>query len=131
MKFSEIKLPSNKKFGFFFSAVFLAIASYFSYIQSQMIASIMIVVSLFFFFVALFKTDLLMPLNILWMRFGLLIGMIINPIIMAIIFFMLITPYSIIMRVIGRDELCLKTISKSNWKSRTEKAPQTDFKKQF
>ena len=84
-----------------------------------------------FFFSALFKTNLLMPLNILWMRFGLLIGMIINPIIMAIIFFMLITPYSIFIRVIGRDELCLKTTSKSNWKYRTGKSPQTDFKKQF
>ena len=131
MKFSEIKIPSNKKFGFFFSAFFLVSASYFSYIQFQIIASIMIVGALFFFFAVLFKTDLLTPLNILWMRFGLLIGMIINPIIMAIIFFMLITPYSIFIRVIGRDELCLKKISKSNWKFRTRKSPQTDFKKQF
>ena len=72
-----------------------------------------------------------MPFNIIWMRFGFLIGTIMNPIIMAIIFFALITPYSIIMRLMGRDELCLKKTSKCNWKFRTEKSSKTDFKKQF
>ena len=66
------------------------------------------------------------------MRIGFVLGMIINPIVMAFIFFGLITPYSIVMRIIGRDELRLrKTTNKSYWIFREHNSSQIDFKRQF
>jgi hypothetical protein len=131
MKFSELQLPSNKNFGFFFSAVFFTVAVYSIYVQNQIIAYPLFVVALLFFISTLLKPELLLPLNKLWMQFGLLLGMIINPIVMAFIFFGLITPFSIIMRMMGRDELRLKKTIESHWTPRSQNLPPTDFTKQF
>ena len=66
------------------------------------------------------------------MRVGYVLGIIISPIVMAFIFFGLITPYSIVMRIIGRDELRLiKTVNKSYWILREHKSSQIDFRRQF
>ena len=93
---------------------------------------VMVVIALFFFITTLIKAKLLLPLNKLWMQFGLLLGMIISPIVLGIIFFGLLTPYGVIMRIMGRDELRLKIIkTNSNWKLRSIKLPQTNFKQQF
>ena len=132
LKSSEIKLPSNKKFGYFFSAIFLITAIYFLYTSSKTVGYVMVVIALFFFITTLIKAKLLLPLNKLWMQFGLLLGMIISPIVLGIIFFGLLTPYGVIMRIMGRDELRLKIIkTNSNWKLRSIKLPQTNFKQQF
>ena len=79
------------------------------------------------------NAKLLLPLNKIWMRFGFLLGSIINPIVLGIIFFVLFTPYGIVMRIFGRDELRLKKVinKKSHWVLRSETQPQTDFRKQF
>ena len=66
------------------------------------------------------------------MRFGLLLGRVISPIILGIIFFGLITPYSIVIRIFGRDELRLRiSKNKTHWITRSQSSPQTDFKRQF
>jgi len=132
MKFTEVELPSNRKFGFFFSLVFFVLAAYFIYIQSQQLALTMLLVSSLFLIIALFKANLLLPLNKLWMRFGFLLGRIISPIVLSIIFFGLITPYSIVIRIFGRDELHLRKVkNRSHWIRRSQDSPQTDFKRQF
>ena len=132
MKLSDKKLPSNKKFGFFFSALFFIVSTYFFYNQLEIVASALFVVALLFIFTTLFNADLLLPLNKLWMKFGLLLGIIISPIVIAIIFFGLITPYGILMRLFGRDELRLKRIKKeSYWILRSQSFLKTDFKQQF
>jgi len=132
MKFTEVELPSNRKFGFFFSLVFFVLAAYFIYIQSQQLAHTMLLVSSLFLIIALFKANLLLPLNKLWMRFGFLLGRIISPIVLSIIFFGLITPYSIVIRIFGRDELHLRKVkNRSHWIRRSQDSPQTDFKRQF
>jgi hypothetical protein len=128
----DFKLPSNRKFGFFFSGIFFIFGVYLLYIQSIIVASILIVGALAFIFITLIKADLLLPLNRVWMRFGQLLGMIISPFVMGIIFFGLITPYAVFMRIIGRDELRLKQITnKSHWILRSQGSPQTEFNKQF
>ena len=87
---------------------------------------------LVFLVITLIHPNALTFLNKLWMQFGLLLGKIINPIILGIIFFILITPYSLVMRIFGRDELMLKFKNKkSHWKTREQLKSQTDFKKQF
>jgi hypothetical protein len=66
------------------------------------------------------------------MRLGFLLGKIISPIILGVIFFGLITPYGIVMRMFGRDELNLKKIkNKSYWINRSNISSQINFKKQF
>ena len=117
MKTSELELPTNKKFGFFFAAVFLVATTYF-YINnaSSSVVSTLSVVSLSFLVATLVNPDLLLPLNRLWMRFGQLLGMIISPIVMGIIFFGLFTPMSLTMRLFRRDELRLRFKNKkTHW----------------
>ena len=132
MKFSEIELPSNKKFGFFFTFVFALAASYFYYIDNVGLVYSFAVASSIFLIFTLIKSDALLPLNKLWMRFGLLLGIIVSPIILGIIFFGLFTPIAMLMRLNGRDELKLKLNKKtSHWISRHEPIKSDSFKHQF
>ena len=132
MKFSEIELPSNRKFGFFFTFVFSVAATYFYYSANTTWAYVFIAAAFSFLLVTLVKSDALLPLNKLWMRFGLLLGMIVSPIVLGIIFFGLFTPIAMLMRLSGRDELRLKfTQKKSHWISRSEPIKSESFKNQF
>lgn len=132
MKFSDTQLPSNKNFGYFFSIIFLIAGSYCLYLANQVLGYFLIFLAFIFFMTALLKPSLLITLNKLWMRLGLLLGKIISPIILGIIFFGLFTPYGIVMRLLGRDQLRIKK-KKINtyWILRTKVSPQTNFKKQF
>jgi hypothetical protein len=132
MKFSEIELPSNRKFGFFFTFVFAAVAAYFYYSANLSWAYVSIIAALIFLFITLIKSDYLLPLNKLWMRFGHLLGMIVSPIILGIIFFGLFTPIAMLMRLSGRDELGLKFSRKaSHWILREEPIKSGSFNNQF
>jgi len=132
MKFSEIELPSNRKFGFFFTLVFAIVATYFYYSANVVWAFVFIVAAVIFLLVTLVKSDALLPLNKLWMCFGLLLGMIVSPIVLGFIFFALITPIAMLMRLSGRDELRLKLTEKaSHWISRCEPIKSESFKHQF
>ena len=85
------------------------------------------------FFVTIVKDDLLLPLNKLWMEIGIMIGKIVSPVLMAIIFFGMFMPLSIVMRIFGRDELRLnKKYRKSYWKEKVSVNPISEsFKNQF
>ena len=132
MKFSEIKLPSNRKFGFFFTFVFAVAAAYFYYSANVSWEYVFIATALIFLLVTIIKSDALLPLNRLWMRFGLLLGMIVSPIVLGIIFFGLFTLIAMLMRLSGRDELRLKFTQKtSHWISRGELVKSESFKHQF
>ena len=132
IQFSEIELPSNRKFGFFFTFVFLMLAAYFYYSANVTCAYVFIVGALVFLLITLIKSDALLPLNKLWMRLGLLLGMIVNPIVLGIIFFGLFTAIAMLMRLSGRDELRLKLTQKaSHWISRGEPIKSESFKYQF
>ena len=88
--------------------------------------------ALLFLLITLIKSDALLPLNRLWMRFGLLLGMIVRPIVLGIIFFGLFAPIAVLMRLIGRDELRLKFHQKqSHWITRNEPIKAESFKDQF
>ena len=132
MKFSEIELPSNRKFGFFFTFVFVVAAAYFNYSANVSWAYVFVGAASIFLLITLIKSDALLPLNKLWMRFGLLLGMIVSPIVLGIIFFGLFTPIAILMRLSGRDELRLKFSPKvSHWITRSEPIKSESFKHQF
>ena len=132
MKFSEIELPSNRKFGFFFTLVFAVAAAYFYYSANVTWAYVFIVATLAFVLVTLINSEVLLPLNKLWIRLGILLGTIVSPIVLGIIFFGLFTPVAILMRLIGRDELMLKFTRKiSHWVKRDEPITSESFKNQF
>ena len=132
MNFSKVKLPSNKKFGFFFTFVFAVASSYFYKTTNVSLSYTFGAVSLIFLFLTLVKDSILLPLNKLWMRFGLLLSMIVSPIVLGIIFFGLFTPIALIMKLCGRDELRLKFSKKlSHWISRSEPIKSASFKQQF
>ena len=125
---NNIKIPSNRKFGFFFTIVFLILFFYFLSKQSQYLIITFLILSVLFFIVTIIKADLLLPLNKLWMKIGLVLGKIISPIVLGLIFFIIFTPIGIITRLFGRDELNLKTVSnKSSWRIRQNNFTATDF----
>ena len=132
-KLEKFKLPSNKKFGIFFSAIFFSFGAYFFYKGNIATTYAFLLLSAAFSVLALFKADSLLPLNRLWMQFGLLLGMIVRPVLLGIIFFGLFTPIGILMRLFGRDELRLKLKEKpSNWIVREPSLIKNDaFKYQF
>ena len=132
MKFSDIELPSNKKFGFFFTFVFGLAAAYFYVSESLALVCTFTLAALIFLVTSIVRADILLPLNKLWMRFGLLLGIIVSPIVLGVIFFGLFTPISLFMRISGRDELRLKFKNKeSHWISRSEQTQAESFKNQF
>ena len=105
MKFSEIKLPSNKKFGISSFGFFL-IFIYLILTGIKNLSLIMASLALTFFLISLIKPDILLPLNKIWMRFGFLLGSIISPIVLST--FLMFTPIAVIMRLFSKDELILK-----------------------
>jgi hypothetical protein len=132
MNLDDIELPSNRKFGYFFSVVFGVAAMYFFAIDSLIWSAVFGVLAVLFVLITVAKADLLLPLNKLWMRFGLLLGMIISPIVLGLIFFALFTPIAIMMRLFGRDELRLKVKEqRSHWLQRKTEINSESFLNQF
>jgi len=126
------QLPSNKNFGYFFTLLFALVGAYFYYSSNLSWAYVFVATALVFLLVTLIKSDALLPLNKLWMRFGLILGSIVSPIVLGIIFFGLFAPIAILMRLSGRDELRLKFIQKtSHWISRDEPIKSESFGNQF
>lgn len=133
MKFSEIELPSNRKFGLFFTAIFIIAGAHFLKERSTNTAVTFFGAATLFLVTTLLKAELLLPLNKLWMRFGLLLGMIVRPIVLGVIFFGLFTPIALGMRLIGRDELRIKLKSRTSyWKPKEDLSHFSDtFENQF
>tara|TARA_B100001248_G_C27038394_1_gene299649 strand:+ start:32 stop:421 length:390 start_codon:yes stop_codon:yes gene_type:complete len=107
MKNNKIKLGSNRSFGIVFFIVFLIIALY-PLLNDSSIRLWSLIIGLIFLVLGLIKSNILTPLNILWMKFGMFLGVFISPIIMGIIFFLVVTPIGLIMRLLRKDLLNLK-----------------------
>jgi hypothetical protein len=132
MKLSEIELPSNKKFGYFFTSIFALVSMYFLINSVLSWAIFFAIIGVLFFIITFVKANLLLPLNKLWMRFGLLLGQIISPLVFGIIFFGIFTPVAFLMRLSGRDELRLKFKNKTSyWILRNEPIQGDSFRRQF
>ena len=125
----DIKISANRSFGIVFFVVFLFIALYpLSY--SGAIIKWSLVISLIFLILGLINSKILTPLNKIWFKFGIFLGNIISPIIMAIVFFLIVTPIGLIMRVLRKDLLNLKfNTKKSYWIEK--KGPKSKMKNQF
>ena len=128
----KLILPTDKKFGYFFTFIFLIASIYFFLKEINIGSFILGTCSLVFFLVALFKAEILRPFNKLWMSFGLVLGMIVSPIVMGVIFFAIFTPIAILMRLFGRDELVLQFKTRASyWNKRNEDIHSNSFRSQF
>ena len=103
----KIKLPSNRNFGIVFSIVFLIIAIW-PILNQNEIRIWSIIISLIFLILGLINSKFLSPLNKAWFKFGLILGSVIAPIVMGIVFFLVVTPTGLIMKALGKDILALK-----------------------
>ena len=120
---------SNRSFGVVFFIVFLIISLYpiLNYGEIRVWA---LIISSIFLILGLVNSKLLSPLNNLWFRFGIFLGKIISPIIMGIIFYLVVTPIGLIMRILGKDLLKLKfNKEKSYWIEKND--PKSKMKNQF
>lgn len=132
MKLTEADLPSNKKFGLFFTFIFGLVACFLYYVDNTSWAHVAAAVTLLFVSITLLKSDALLPLNKMWMLLGAVLGMIISPIVLGVIYFGLFTPIAILMRLGGRDELGVKVRKQpSHWTSRREPVNPESFKNLF
>ena len=114
----KIKLGSNKSFGIVFFIVFL-IVSLWPLLSSNEIRIWSLIISIIFLTLGLINSKTLTPLNKLWFKFGIFLGNIIAPIVMGIIYFLIVTPIALFLKVINKDVLSLKKTKKvSYWKNK-------------
>ena len=100
----KIKISSNRSFGLVFFVVFLIVSLW----PLTSVGSIRIwsaIISAVFLILGLINSRLLTPLNVLWFKFGMILGAIISPIVMGIVFFLVVTPTGFILRIMGKDLL--------------------------
>ena len=115
MNTKNIKIGSNKSFGIVFAVVFGLIA-FWPLIKGNDIRIWVLIISIIFFVLGLINSKILTPLNRLWFKFGIFLGNFIAPIVMGIIFFLVVTPTGIIMKLLGKDLIKLKKNNdKSYW----------------
>ena len=129
MNIKNIKISSNRNFGVVFF-IFFMIISLFPLFKDGNVRVWAVVVAIIFLILGLLNSSVLSPLNKIWFKFGILLGNFISPIIMGLVFFIVVTPTSLIMRVFGKDLLNLKKNNKkSYW---IEKSPiKSKMKNQF
>jgi hypothetical protein len=120
LKKSNIKIGTNKSFGIVFFIFFL-IVSIFPLFNDERIRIWSLIIAIIFLILGLLNSKILTPLNKIWFRFGILLGKIISPIVMGIIFFFMVTPISLIMKFFGKDILNIKKNKKKTyWIKKTE-----------
>ena len=126
---NDVKIGSNKSFGIVFFVVFLLIGLY-PLINADGIRVWSIIISLVFLILGLTNSKILNPLNKLWFKFGILLGKIISPLVMGIIFFLVVTPIGILMKLLKKDLLNLRFNNKETyWIEKNE--PKSKMKNQF
>ena len=125
----KIKLPSNRNFGIIFSIVFLII-SLWPLLSQNDIRIWSLIISGIFLVLGLINSKLLLPLNKIWFKFGIFLGNFIAPIVMGIIYFMVVTPTGLIMKMLGKDLLNLKKNNKDTYWIDKDNS-NNDLKNQF
>jgi len=111
----DVKISSNRSFGIVFFIAFLLIAIY-PLANSGDIRIWSLIISSIFLILGVLKSKILTPLNRLWFKFGIFLGKIVSPFVMGIIFFFVVTPIGLIMRILRKDLLNLKyNLNKSYW----------------
>jgi len=123
------KRGSNKNFGIVFFIVFILIALW-PLFYNETYRLWAVIIALIFLILGIIDSKLLTPLNILWFKFGLILGKIVSPLVMGIIFFFVVTPVSLLMKIFNKDLLNLRYSNKNSyWIIKNE--PKSKMKNQF
>ena len=127
---NKIKISSNRNFGLVFFIVFLIVSTW-PLTNEEPVRIWSAIISSVFLILGLMNSKLLTPLNKLWFKFGTILGAIIAPIVMGVVFFLVITPIGLFMKIIGKDLLSIKydKRKKTYWIKRD--APIGTMKRQF
>ena len=120
----------NRSFGLLFFVVFLALALW-PLTKKGEINLFLVIIALIFLVLGLLNSKILSPLNNAWIKLGELLGRIVAPIVMAIVYFIVLTPISLIVRLFGKDLIGMKFSNsiKSYWIKRKKQLGSMD--KQF
>ena len=129
MEKNKIKLPSNRSFGIVFFIFFIIVATY-PLLNDNPIRSWSLIIGLIFLILGLINSKVLTPLNIIWMKLGMYLGIIISPIVMGIVFFLVVTPISLIMKILKKDVLNLSTNKEKSYWIKKDKI-KSSMKNQF
>tara|TARA_Y200000002_G_scaffold381416_1_gene395403 strand:- start:1864 stop:2253 length:390 start_codon:yes stop_codon:yes gene_type:complete len=129
MNYQKIKIGSNKGFGIVFFVVFFLI-SIWPILNDDGIRIWSLIISLIFLILGIINSNLLTPLNLIWFRFGLSLGKIVSPIVMGLVYFFVVTPTGLIMRLFKKDLIMLKKNNKKTYWIE-EKKPESKMKNQF
>ena len=133
MNKNNLKLPSNRKFGILFVFIFFFLSAYFY--KNFLIMISFFLLATIFIIILIFNDNLLKPINILWMKIGHILGIIVSPIILSFLYFFIISPIAIVLKILKRDELNLSLDKKiqSHFKSRNNNNFSLNdfFKNQF
>ena len=114
MNLKNIKISSNRNFGVVFF-IFFMIISLFPLFKDGNVRVWAVVVAIIFLILGLLNSSVLSPLNKIWFKFGILLGNFISPIIMGLVFFIVVTPTSLIMKAFSKDLLKLKKNKKKSY----------------
>ena len=129
MDSNDIKIGSNRSFGIVFFIVFLLIAIY-PLLSGENVRLWSLTIATIFFILGIINSGLLSPLNKIWFKFGLLLGRLISPLIMSLIFFLVVTPIALLMKLLKKDLLNLKfNKGKTYWIVKS--GPKSKMKNQF
>lgn len=134
MTIKPSNLPSNRTFGLLFIGVFAVLAAYGLWSDwSTGLIQAFSIISASIALVTLLAPKLLTPFNKAWYQLGLLLGKVVSPIVLGVLFFIVITPVAIAMRLAGRDALKLRKQNvDSHWIDRKPPGPEPEsFKEQF
>ena len=126
---NNIKIGSNRSFGIVFFVVFLLIAIYPS-LSGESVRLWSLAIATIFFILGVINSSLLSPLNKIWFKFGLLLGKFISPLVMGLIFFLVVTPIALFMKLLKKDVLNLK-FNKENTYWIVKSGPKSKMKNQF
>jgi hypothetical protein len=132
-RIEEIKVSSNRSFGMVFTLVFLVVGIW-QISAGKSLGWYFFASAILFFIVTITFPSVLGPFNRVWFKFGLLLGQAVNPVILGLIFFLVVTPTGIVRRLLGKDSLHLKpkTNLKSYWIDRNPRGPKLgSMTKQF
>jgi hypothetical protein len=124
----NIKSKDNIIFGILFFIFFLIVGLY-PLKSGGVIRVWSVVFSLVFLIITIIRPNLFTFLNKLWIQFGILLGKIISPIVMGLVFFFVVTPIGILVRILRKDVMGLKRGTTSYWINREDKVQS--MKKQF
>jgi hypothetical protein len=127
--YSDVKISSNRSFGIVFFIFFL-IVGFYPLINDGDLNIWSLIISIIFLTLGILKSEILTPLNKLWFKFGLFLGKIISPFVMAIIFFLVVTPTGLFMRLLRKNLLNLRySNDQSYWIKKN--GPESKMKNQF